>query len=200
MRYAAQMPDLEPTDIVVVSGLPRSGTSMMMQMIEAGGIPPLTDAVRTADDDNPRGYYELEAIKKLRQGGDLGWLTEARGHVIKVIHLLLESLPTEHTYRVVFMNRDLDEVLASQAKMLQRSGKPVADPARLRPVFEAQLTQVRAAMKARPEFQVLDVDHRQAVTDPVGVAESVSSFLGGLDIDAMTTAVDPALYRNRASG
>ncbi|QDU71860.1 sulfotransferase family protein [Mucisphaera calidilacus] len=192
------MPNLQPNEIVVVSGLPRSGTSMMMQMIEAGGIPALTDSIRASDDDNPRGYYELEPVKKLKQSSDHAWLAEAHGRVIKVIHLLLGDLPPDHRYRIVMMNRDLDEVLASQAAMLQRSGKPVAEPARLKPVFESQLAQARATIAARPEMTLLDINHRDAITNPADVAQQLDAFLGGLNTDAIVSAVDPDLYRNRS--
>ena len=100
--------------ITVVSGLPRSGTSMMMQMLAAGGISPMTDEVRAADSDNPRGYYELEKVKHLRQ--DHTWLKDAVGKAVKIVHLLLMELPADRDYRVILMQRDLEEVLRSQAR------------------------------------------------------------------------------------
>src|SRR5687767_12088310 len=132
--------------VTVVSGLPRSGTSLMMQMISAGGIPALTDEVRTADEDNPRGYLEFERVKRIKQ--DTSWLDEARGKVVKMVHLLLYDLPLDRPYRVVFMRRNLDEVLASQRKMLERQGKQGAQipEAQLRKVFEDQVKKVTTWM------------------------------------------------------
>ena len=128
-----------PLPVTVVSGLPRSGTSLAMQMIHAGGIPALTDGQRTSDDSNPRGYFELERVKQLKQ--DKSWLDEAAGKVVKVIHLLLAELPDDRPYRVVFMQRDLREVVQSQATMLARSGRPGGQlaPERLIAVYEQQL-------------------------------------------------------------
>ena len=111
--------------VTVVSGLPRSGTSLMMQMLAAGGVELLIDQIRRADADNPRGYFELEAVKRTRQ--DASWLDDAAGKAVKVIHLLLRDLPDDREYRVVMMSRDLDEVLASQQAMLARSGKKGAN-------------------------------------------------------------------------
>ena len=108
--------------IVIVSGLPRSGTSMMMKMLEAGGIPLLTDSIRQADEDNPKGYYEFERAKKLPDG-DTAWLKEARGKAVKIIAALLMELPQGYTYQVLFMHRNIQEVLASQSKMLARRGE-----------------------------------------------------------------------------
>ena len=109
--------------VTVVSGLPRSGTSMMMKMIEAGGIAPLTDKIRRADDDNPKGYFEFERVKKMPDG-DTAWVEDAQGKAVKVIAALLEYLPQEYTYKVLFMRRSMDEILASQKQMLIRSEKP----------------------------------------------------------------------------
>mgnify|MGYP001814252456 FL=1 len=113
----------EKGTINVVSGLPRSGTSLMMKMLEAGGIPPMTDNIRTADDDNPKGYYEYERVKKMPDG-DVAWVKDAQGKAVKVIAALLEYLPDDYIYKVLFMRRSMDEILASQKQMLIRSGKP----------------------------------------------------------------------------
>ena len=104
--------------IVVVSGLPRSGTSMMMQMLQAGGLEILTDAVRTPDGSNPKGYFEFEAVKDLDKGPPPAWLTGARGKAVKIVSSLVRWLPESHDYQVIFMRRDLDEVILSQNKML----------------------------------------------------------------------------------
>lgn len=182
--------------IVVVSGLPRSGTSMMMQMLEAGGLPPLTDGVRAPDASNPRGYYELEGVKALAR--DSAWLADAEGHVVKVIAQLLRHLPDGPTYRVVFMERDLDEVLRSQTRMLETQGRPAANPAVLRPVFERQLTEARAWLDAHSHADALFMPHRDVVTDPAAQAARLNTFLGAaLDEAAMAAVVDPSLHRQR---
>lgn len=184
--------------IVVVSGLPRSGTSMMMQMLEAGGIAPFADFQRAADDDNPKGYYELEAIKQLKT--QPGVLKDAPGKAVKAIHMLLADLPDDYPYKVVFMRRDLGEVVASQRKMLERSGKKGAalPDAALMKVFQGQLVKVDAWLKTQPNIQVLDVQHRSLIQDPGPVVQAVNVFLGGgLDTQAMAAVVDPSLYRNR---
>jgi hypothetical protein len=110
--------------IIVVSGLPRSGTSVMMQMLDNGGIPVVTDNIRTADTDNPRGYYEYEQVKKIRE--DAAWVPATRGKAFKMVSQLLYDLPAQEQYHVIFMERDLDEMLASQEKMLQRLGRKAA--------------------------------------------------------------------------
>ena len=188
-----------PLPVTVVSGLPRSGTSLAMQMIHAGGIPALTDGQRTSDDSNPRGYFELERVKQLKQ--DKSWLDEAAGKVVKVIHLLLAELPDDRPYRVVFMQRDLREVVQSQATMLARSGRPGGQlaPERLIAVYEQQLKTVEQWLAVRPNFSVLRVPYAQLVSDPAGVVPTVNAFLGGtLDEARMRAAVDPGLHRNKA--
>ena len=188
-----------PLPVTVVSGLPRSGTSLAMQMIHAGGIPALTDGQRTSDDSNPRGYFELERVKQLKQ--DKSWLDDAAGKVVKVIHLLLAELPDDRPYRVVFMQRDLREVVQSQATMLARSGRTGGQlaPERLIAVYEQQLKTVEQWLAARPNFSVLRVPYAQLVSDPAVVVPTVNAFLGGtLDEARMRAAVDPRLHRNKA--
>ena len=185
--------------VTVVSGLPRSGTSLAMQMIHAGGIPALTDGQRTSDDSNPRGYFELERVKQLKQ--DKSWLDEAAGKVVKVIHLLLAELPDDRPYRVVFLDRDLREVVKSQSTMLARNAKSggALPPERLMAVYDAQLKQVHAWLAARPNFAVMPVRHADLIRDAAGQARAMNAFLGGgLDEAAMMAAVDPSLHRNRA--
>ena len=187
--------------IVVVSGLPRSGTSMAMKMLHAGGLEVMTDGLRAADESNPKGYFELEAVKELDKSGNLAWLKDARGKVVKIISFLLTWLPEQHDYRVVFMQRDLHEVLASQNKMLvQRSeapGTPEEDE-RMRQQYEKHLTKVHRFLASRRCFSVLRVDYRSALERPREEAQRMNEFIGGgLDIDRMTEVGDPALYRNR---
>jgi hypothetical protein len=184
--------------VTVVSGLPRSGTSLMMQMLSAGGIPALTDEVRAADEDNPRGYLEFERVKRIKQ--DTSWLDEARGKVVKMVHLLLYDLPPDRPYRVVFMRRNLDEVLASQRKMLERQGKQGAQisEAQLRKVFDDQVKKVTAWMGTQPNVKAIEVVYHELVDDPTSHAMRLNEFLGGsLNVGAMAGAVDPKLYRNR---
>ena len=141
---------MNPDFITVVSGLPRSGTSLMMQMLHAGGLPALTDGLRTADENNLRGYFEYEPVKRLRS--DRSWLPQARGHAVKIIHLLLRELPLDGTlqYRIVFMQRPIEEVIASQHSMLAREGKAGADAAVLKKAFEGQLAQLHAWLAQQP--------------------------------------------------
>lgn len=185
--------------ITVVSGLPRSGTSMMMKMLEAGGIPPITDKLREADEDNPKGYYEFERVK-LMDKGDTSWVIDARGKVVKVISALLKHLPPEEQYRVVFVRRNMPEVLASQRKMLIRRGEDPdkMDDAQMAMLFQKHLTQVEEWLAARPNFRVLYVHYSDVLADPRLQIATINDFLGGeLNVKAMTEAVDPQLYRNR---
>ena len=189
-----------PADfITVVSGLPRSGTSMMMQMLAAGGMPVVSDGLRTADADNPRGYFELEAVKKSKT--DPTWVAGARGHAVKVISMLLCELPADYEYRVIFMLRDMGEILASQKEMLKRRGTLGADSgdAAMQRHFEAHLKKVRAWMAERKNFRVLYCEHGELLREPASHAHRVGDFLGGsVDEPAMVRAIDPALHRNRA--
>ena len=184
--------------VTIVSGLPRSGTSLMMQMLQAGGMKLLTDERRAADENNPRGYFEYEAVK--RSGTDVSWLGLAGGRVVKVIHLLLRHLPADRPYRVIFMLRDVQEVVTSQRVMLKssgRSGAQIPDD-KLAAVFEQQLLEVRRWLAERPSFRVLYVNYRDVLSDPSAAAQPIDLFLGGrLDVSAMAGAVDRTLYRQR---
>jgi len=185
-------------DIVIVSGLPRSGTSMMMQMIEAGGIPALTDSVRTADADNPRGYFEFELVKKIQQ--DSSWLEQARGKVVKMVHLLLPNLPEGYRYRIVLMVRDHRQVLASQTAMLKRQGKIGANlaPEALAKVFDQQLQRVVHSVTQQKNCTVLRVHYAHVIMNPREQADRITNFLGGnLALNAMASVVDSTLYRQR---
>lgn len=190
--------------IVVVSGLPRSGTSMMMRMLEAGGVPILADGQRTADLSNPRGYFEFEPVKELEGGRrEPDWLPGARGQAVKIISFLLTWLPEHYNYQVVFMQRDLDEVGASQRQMLERRGEggDGPDPGATAAMFQAHLAQVERFMAARECFTTLPVPYRQAVDQPLATADAVARFLKRpLDTAAMAGAVDRELYRNRSGG
>ena len=194
-------------EITVVSGLPRSGTSLMMQTLAAGGVPPMTDAQRGADPSNPRGYLELEAVKRLK--ADRSWLPQARGQAVKIIHLLLPELagaPPDESglplrYRVVMMRRPIAEIVKSQRAMLARQGKASAavPDAQLEQLFTDQLARVERWLEGRPEFAVCTVRYPELIARPAETAARVNAFLGGgLDEAAMVRAVDPALYREKA--
>jgi len=183
--------------VTVVSGLPRSGTSMMMKMLEAGGLPIMTDQLRVADADNPQGYYELERVKQLEH--DKAWVAEARGKVVKVISALLVHLPAEHRYRVVFMRRTLDEVLASQRQMLVRRGEPtdaVPDD-KMAVYFTNHVKKVEAWLAAQPNLETLYVSYNEMLADPAPACARVAAFVGGLDAGRMAAVVSGDLYRQR---
>jgi len=185
--------------IAIVSGLPRSGTSLMMQMLVAGGMTALSDGERRADTDNPRGYLEWERIKQLPN--DPGCIAEGEGKVVKVISRLLLALPAGHEYRIVFMQRPLPEVLASQDEMLRRRGtyKEGANPAAISAVFEKHLREVYAWMDSKPFVKALRVPYHEVLGKPKEVSHQLAQFLGiALNVDAMTPQVDASLYRNRA--
>jgi len=185
--------------ITIVSGLPRSGTSMMMKMLEAGGLPPLVDHVRTADEDNPKGYYEFERVKKLKDG-DVEWVRQARGKVVKVIAALLQYLPADHDYRVLFMRRAMSEVLASQRQMLIRRGEDPDkfDDAELAGLFKRHLHKIDAWLEQQPNMKRFDVDYNTLIENPRPSLEQINRFLGGaLDIERMIEVVDLSLHRQR---
>lgn len=184
--------------IVVVSGLPRSGTSMMMKMLEAGGIPALIDHVREADEDNPKGYYEFERVKKLPE--DTAWIPDAKGKAVKMVSMLLRDLPTTYTYKVVFMRRRMSEILASQKKMLLRNNKNmVVDDAEMKELFEMLLDQQLKWNDAQPHIEVAYAWYHDILEQPKSVAAQVNTFLGGeLNEEAMVAVVDESLYRNKA--
>lgn len=184
--------------ITIVSGLPRSGTSLMMQMLVAGGMTPLSDGERIADKDNPRGYLEWERIKQLPS--DPGCIVEAEGKVVKVISKLLLALPGGHEYRVIFMQRPLPEVLASQDQMLHRRGtfKPGVDQAAISAAFEKHLREVYTWLDSRPDVKALRVAYHEALQKPEDIGRRLADFLGiKLDMEAMAGQVDASLYRNR---
>ncbi|NOX61691.1 MAG: sulfotransferase family protein [Chloroflexi bacterium] len=190
---------LPPKTVVIVSGLPRSGTSMMMKMLEAGGLELMTDGLREADADNPKGYYEYERVKRLDKG-DTAWVAEADGKAVKVISALLEHLPPGYQYRVLFMNRRMEEVLASQRKMLERRGeRSDIDDEKLGELLAKHVRKVKAWLAVQPNFMVLDLDYNRMLLEPMPYAERINAFLDGiLDEKRMVGVVDPSLYRNRA--
>lgn len=189
---------MERETITIVSGLPRSGTSMMMKMLQAAGMPVLTDQIRAADEDNPEGYYEFERVKQIEE--DKAWLPEAQGKVVKMIAALLKHLPLEYPYKVIFMRRNIEEVLASQREMLIRRGEPTdtIPDQRMAALFDKHVTQVEAWLAEQPNFEFLYVDYGEVLEKPLEQAKRVSQFLDyALDIEKMAAVVDPALYRQR---
>jgi hypothetical protein len=172
---------------------------MMMQMLAAGGLPVLTDGVRAADEDNPRGYYEFEPVKRTKR--DRRWLDGAAGKAVKMVHQLLCDLPTDRPYQVVLMRRAMPDVLRSQAAMLARSGRAGSKlpPARLGRAFARQMTELVGYLGRHPCFALMEVQFEAVVRDPKGTAEMVARFLGArLDTVAMAAAVEPALHRQRS--
>jgi hypothetical protein len=187
--------------IIVVSGLPRSGTSMMMRMLEAGGLGILSDQERGADIDNPKGYFELERIKHLEKETDKSYLRDGRGKAVKAISFLIKDLPDDNDYRVIFMRRDLNEVLASQDKMIVRldQGDTSARRESMKEAYRNDIVRTRLLCKNRPNFELIEVHYKAAVEDPAQASRAVNEFLGGgLDETAMRAAIDAALYRNRS--
>jgi hypothetical protein len=184
------------SEIIIVSGLPRSGTSLMMQMLDQGGLPVVTDNIRTADTDNPRGYYEYELVKKIKQ--DTSWLPATRGKVFKMISQLLYDLPATERYRVVFMERDMDEMLRSQDKMLERLGRKGAPHDQITRSYGIHVEKLRDWLAQQKHIRVLYVRYNELVEQPSEQAERVSRFLDGMaNVAGMVQAVDPSLYRNR---
>jgi hypothetical protein len=186
--------------VIVVSGLPRSGTSMMMKMLQAGGVPLFVDDVRKADEDNPVGYYELEEVKSLLKDEDKAWLGEGRGKAIKIVSTLLPGLPKGLFYKVIFMHRHLDEVILSQNKMLRRRDEPVdeSDDERLHGMLEKHLVRTKLWIDGQSNFAVVHVRYGEVIADPRGQATRVRHFLGvDLDVENMASAVDRSLYHNR---
>jgi hypothetical protein len=193
------MPNIDPRLITIVSGLPRSGTSMMMRMLEAGGVPALVDNIRTADEDNPRGYYEFEPVKKTKE--DPSWLNTAGGKVVKMVYRLLYDLPRDWTYWIVFMQRNLNEVIASQDVMLARRGHGGSDMTKekLINLFEKQLGEFDDWAKKQPNFRMLYVSYNETLRDPRPTVRALNEFLGGqLNTAAMENVIEPQLYRQRA--
>jgi len=186
--------------IYVVSGLPRSGTSMASRMLEGGGLAIVQDGIRTADEDNPRGYFEDERVKNLAQSEDRSWVRAARGRVVKVISYLLRTLPADSNYKVVFMDRNLLEVVASQNKMLERRGeKNESTDQRMAELLEDDLWKARYLLKHGAHFEWLELNYKAVVDDPRRAAAQMRDFIGkpAMDVDRMAAAVEKELYRNR---
>jgi hypothetical protein len=193
---------LSPSQVIkVVSGLPRSGTSMMMRMLDAGGMPVLTDARRLPDESNPNGYYEFERVKKLSEG-DCEWLEEARGKAVKVISGLLEFLPPGYPYKIIFMQRNMVEVVSSQREMLmrlQQENDPVRDEQYIS-LFQKHTSKIKAWISDQPTMEICHVSYNDLIVNPGVQLEKLQQFLGvPLDLQNMLQVVDRNLYRHRSS-
>ena len=189
---------LNKLDIILVSGLPRSGTSMMMQMLEAGGIELIVDHIRKADEDNPKGYYEFEKIKQLEK--DSSWLENAYGKAVKVISMLLYHLPTNKNYKIIFMTRKMDEVLASQNKMLKRRGQPPdnVDDQVMAEKFNKHLRKISKWLNKQENMETIFINYNDVISSPMEKSKKTNRFLGNmLNINKMVNVVDSFLYRQR---
>jgi argonaute-like protein implicated in RNA metabolism and viral defense len=184
--------------IPIVSGLPRSGTSMMMKMLLAGGMEVLTDNLRTADEDNPEGFFEFEKVKQLEK--DSVWLEDSAGKAVKIVSAFLKHLPQKYNYRIIFMRRKIEEVLASQKQMLIRRGEPtdrVSDE-KMSEIFQRHLQDIESWLAAQPNIRVLYVNYNDAIENPGPSIRLVNDFLrADLDVEAMAAVVNRNLYRQR---
>ena len=192
------MTDSDRDFVTIVAGLPRSGTSMAMRIIDQGGIPALIDEIRKADEDNPRGYYEFEPVKKTKK--DASWLETAPGKVVKMVYRLLYDLPDHYQYRIVFMKRRLEEVIASQNVMLDRKGKAggsLSDE-QLLATFRKEIEKIEQWLAEQPNFKTLYVMYNEVLEDAGPKVAAINKFLGGnLDTEKMLAVVDKSLYRQR---
>jgi predicted AlkP superfamily phosphohydrolase/phosphomutase/tetratricopeptide (TPR) repeat protein len=195
-RWDGDPPPERSETITVVTGLPRSGTSMMMQMLVAGGVTPYTDGRRQADEDNPRGYFEHEDAARLHR--ETAWIPQARGKVVKVVAHLLPYLPSGQRYRVVFLHRKMEDVIASQSAMLTRLGRGGArlTSAALQRAYTRQLLEVQRWIQRTPGIEVIAIGYETALADPQGAGARLANFVGEpFDAEAAARAVEPVLRR-----
>ncbi len=172
---------------------------MMMRMLTRGGMPILDDGLRHADADNPHGYFEYQPAKRLQR--DPAWLSDAVGKAVKIVAQLVQYLPAGYAYQVIFMERDLHEVLASQQVMLERQARKGADlmPEQLATVFANQVRRLKNWLANQPNIQTLHVSYASVFANPFAGAATINRFLGGtLDTDQMAGAVDTTLYRQKS--
>ncbi len=186
--------------IIIVSGLPRSGTSMMMMMLEAGGIPLLTDSLRTPDVDNPKGYYEFEPVKSLHKGNNQ-WLPQAAGKAVKVVSSLLKFLPLDHRYKVIFMKRRIDEILASQTKMIRnrQENSDRASDAKMSKLFDKHLQEILPWLDAQEHIDYIEISYNDILQKPEAAVSALPAFLDfPLDTGRMIATIDRSLYRQKS--
>jgi len=185
--------------ITIVSGLPRSGTSMMMKMLVASGLESLTDNIRSPDKDNPEGYFEFAGVKQLKD--DHSWLQDARGKCVKIVSAFLKHLPQDSTYKIIFMRRNIEEVLASQQQMLMRRGEPIdaISDEKMRQAFQRHLKDLESWLASQPNITLLDINYNEVLANPLPSIQMIRDFLNvELDEDRMAGVVNKNLYRNRA--
>jgi argonaute-like protein implicated in RNA metabolism and viral defense len=171
---------------------------MMMKMLIAGGFEPLTDNIRTADEDNPEGYFEFERVKQLKV--DQAWLQDARGKCIKIVSAFLKHLPQNFTYKIIFMRRNISEVLASQQQMLLRRGEPIdtIGDEKMRQTFERHLKDLDSWLAGQPNIALLNINYNEVIVNPLPSIQIVRDFLDvELDAERMLAVVNKNLYRNR---
>jgi hypothetical protein len=187
-----------PQPIIVVSGLPRSGTSMMMKILAEGGIQVITDESRTPDEDNPNGYFELGAVKQMSEG-NVQWLADAGGKAVKVISALLEHLPNECSYRIIFMEREIKEILASQRKMLAHRNEVLkSNDGEVEHQFQRHLSTLKPWLARQANMEVLYVSYNALLADPAFFCKRLIEFTGlPLNLDRMVAVPNQELYRNR---
>jgi hypothetical protein len=185
--------------ITIVSGLPRSGTSMMMRMLEAGGMDVAVDNIREADEDNPKGYYELEKVKDIKN--DYSWLDNVQGKVVKMVSMLLYELPSTRDYNIIFMQRDIGEILASQRTMLQRKGnRSDINDEEMGKLFNRHLEEIENWLAGQKNMRVFYINYKNVIEDPRNIAQVINHFLNEtLNIEKMVETVDRSLYRQRSA-
>jgi hypothetical protein len=185
--------------ITIVSGLPRSGTSMMMRMLEAGGMDVAVDNIREADEDNPKGYYELEKVKDIKN--DYSWLDNVQGKVVKMVSMLLYELPSTRDYNIIFMQRDIGEILASQRTMLQRKGnRSDINDEEMGKLFNRHLEEIENWLAGQKNMRVFYIHYKNVIEDPRNIAQVINHFLNEtLNIEKMVETVDRSLYRQRSA-
>jgi hypothetical protein len=185
--------------ITIVSGLPRSGTSMMMNMLQSGGMQLMVDNTREPDEDNPKGYFEFEPVKKIKEG-DFFWLADSYGKAIKIVSPLLKYLPSDNKYKVIFMRRDIVEIIASQNRMLQRLAKDhdAKEDAKMVTKFERHLQQIEQWLLQQINIEVMNIFYSDVIQNPRHYSDKVNRFLDGkLNVQKMAQAVERSLYRQR---
>ena len=182
----------EPLEFLIVSGLPRSGTSLMMQMLDAAGMPIMRDDSRAADESNPRGYFEWQEIKQLPKNPYL--IEKTQGRVTKVISMLLPSLPRKHRFRVIFMNRDIEEVAASQQKLRQRlSPTSVAERIDMTKRLQEHRDRMLDLLRSSANVSLLEIDYVQLLESPNELLPQIIEFAGlnASAFDRMRAVIDP---------
>jgi hypothetical protein len=200
--FGRKTPSKRNEPVIVVSGLPRSGTSMMMRILAEGGVPIVTDELRTADKDNPNGYYELETVKQMSDG-QVAWLAHAGGRAVKVVSSLLEYLPAQYVYKIIFMEREIQEILASQRKMLEhRQESCTVDDAQMAEQFRRHLSMVRPWLARQPNMEVLYISYNSLMLNPEPYCRRVLDFIAceSDHLERMLSVPNGKLYRNRVSG